>query len=312
MNVASQKISVVAVIGAGTMGPKIAYRCAVSGLQARLTDKFPQALANGKERIEGWIDKKLGPDEAARVRSRLTTTESLAKCLEGADLVIETVPEDLELKRRVLAEIDRLAPQAAFIATNSSSLPCSRMADATGRPEKVFNINFSQPEEESDLLVEVMRGQATAPETIVVAEGFVRSLKMVPIITYKEIMGFSFNRLWRAIKREVLHLVDGGHSDHQDLDRAWIMEFGTSFGPFGLMDIIGLDVVRDIENQYYLDSGEERDKPPKLLDEMIAQGRLGVKTGVGFYNYPNPAYHDPAWLKKQRPYAEDISSSLSA
>jgi len=88
------------------------------------------------------------------------------------------------------------------------------------------------------------------------------------------------------------------------------MEFGTPGGPFGFLDIIGLDVIRDIENKYYLASGQERDKPPKFLDEMVDQGRLGVKTGQGFYDYPDPAFNDPVWLKKQGPYAEDISAKL--
>jgi 3-hydroxybutyryl-CoA dehydrogenase len=134
---------------------------------------------------------------------------------------------------------------------------------------------------------------------------------MVPIVTYKEIMGFSFNRVWRAIKREALHLVDAGFSDFEDLDRAWMLEFGTPYGPFGLMDMIGLDVVRDIEMQYYFESREERDRPPKLLDDLIANGRLGVKTGRGFYSYPNPNYKDPNWLHKLGPWGEDLTSKLT-
>jgi 3-hydroxybutyryl-CoA dehydrogenase len=184
------------------------------------------------------------------------------------------------------------------------------MADALSRQEIFFNINFSNPHEPTDKLVELMRGAQTSNETLIAGAKFVRSLNMVPIVTYKEIMGFSFNRVWRAIKREVLHLVDQGYSDFQDIDRAWIMEFGTPFGPFGLMDIIGLDVVRDIEKQYYLDSGEERDKPPKLLDVMIDQGKLGVKSGEGFYAYPDPAYKNLHWLNKQGTYYEDISVKL--
>lgn len=135
------------------------------------------------------------------------------------------------------------------IQTNSSSPPCSQMANSLSRPERFFNINFSQPQDSTDKLVELMRGAKTGDEAMIVGEKFVRLLDMVPIITYREIMGFSFNRIWRAVKREALHLVDQGYSDYQDIDRAWMMEFGTPFGPFGLMDIIGLDVVRDIEAQ---------------------------------------------------------------
>ena len=226
------------------------------------------------------------------------------------DLVIETVPENLEIKRQVFGEIDRFASPQALIATNSSSLPCSRIADATRRPEKVFNINFADPTQ--DFEVEVMKGDQSATETLIAAERFCRSLKMVPIVTLKEIMGFSFNRIWRAIKREALHLVDGGYSSYEDIDRAWMLVFGTPYGPFGLMDMIGLDVVRDIEMQYYLDSGDESDKPPKLLDDLISQGSLGVKSGQGFYSYPDPDYKNKAWLHKEGPWAKDLYSKLSS
>jgi 3-hydroxybutyryl-CoA dehydrogenase len=133
---------------------------------------------------------------------------------------------------------------------------------------------------------------------------------MVPIVTEKEIMGFSFNRTWRAIKREVLHLVGGGYSNFEDIDRAWIMLFGTKWGPFGLMDDIGLDVIRDIENQYYEDSGEERDKPPQFLEDMIGRGRLGSKSGRGFYRHPNPEYLDEGWLTKEPPWTPVKKISL--
>jgi 3-hydroxybutyryl-CoA dehydrogenase len=286
-------------------------------METSIYDKYPEVLEKGGERVSEWLEERirqgcLSAEEAESARARMRLCSSLRECLEDADLAIETVPENLDLKRRVLAELDGLLPAEALVCTNSSSLPCSLMADALSRPERFFNINFSNPHEPTDKLVEIMRGAKTSPETLIAAEAFVRALDMVPIVTYKEIMGFSFNRVWRAIKREVLHLVDRGYSDYQDIDRAWIMEFGTPFGPFGLMDMIGLDVVRDIEEQYYLDSGDARDKPPRLLDEMIAQGRLGLKSGRGFYEYPDPAYEETEWLMKEGPYREDIGEKLEA
>jgi len=310
MIISQIEIKRVAVIGAGNQGPKIAYRCIVSGLEIILYDKFPKALEVGKERLLSYLDKELSVEKAAAARMKLIFTTSLAECVSNAELIIEAVPENVELKRQVWAEIDGMAPAGALICTNSSSLPCSRLADATSRPEKVFNINFSNPVH--DNLVEVMRGATTADETLIAGVNFVRSLNMVPIVTYKEIMGFSFNRVWRAIKLEVLHLVDQGYSDFQDIDRAWMLEFGTPFGPFGLMDTIGLDVVRDIEQKYYEDSQDEKDKPPKMLEDMIIRGHLGVKRGRGFYKYPNPAYKEPYWLTKQELYQEDIEAKMEA
>lgn len=290
------------------MGPRIAYRCAISGLHTFLTDRDPQALQKARNRIEGWltersIDRPLSTAEATSARTRLHFCNTLEQCLADVDLVIETVPENLNLKRQVFAEIDRVAPAGALLATNSSSIPCSRIADVTARPGKVFNINFSDPTR--DLLVEIMKGALTDDKTIGAAERFVRSLKMVPITTLKESPGFSFNRIWRAVKREALHLVADGYCSLEDIDRAWILDFGTKCGPFGLMDIVGIDIVRDIEMQYYLQSREEGDRPPQFLDDLIAQGRLGVKNGKGFYSYPNPEYKQPGWLLKEAPWTPD-------
>ena len=310
------ELSRIAIIGSGTMGAKISHRCIVSGLETRLYDKYPEALESAVAQIQEWLNERIQQghmttEQTKAARAKLHPCRTLSECLGGANLIIETVPENLELKRQVLAEIDDLLPPEAYVCSNSSSLPCSKMANALSRAERFFNINFSMPQEPTDKLVELMRGEKTADEALVAGENFVRLLDMVPIVTYREIMGFSFNRVWRAIKREVLHLVDQGYSDYQDIDRAWMMEFGTPFGPFGLMDIIGLDVVRDIEEQYYLDSGEQRDKPPKILDEMISHGKLGVKSGRGFYSYPDPAYKERAWLLKEEPYREDIKVKLS-
>jgi 3-hydroxybutyryl-CoA dehydrogenase len=243
-------VSRVSIVGSGTMGARIAYRCIVSGLETSLYDKYPTALESAVHRIgtllaERARDCELPQDQAEASRSRLRVCSALEDCVNDADIVIEAVPENLNLKRAIFAELDRAAPAKAVIATNSSSIPCSQIADATRRPSKVFNINFSDPT--MDHLVEIMKGAQTSEETIAIGEQFVRTLHMVPIITWKEIRGFTFNRIWRAIKREALHLVAGGYSSFDDIDRAWMLEFGTPHGPFGLMYKIGLDVVRDID-----------------------------------------------------------------
>ena len=146
-------------------------------------------------------------------------------------------------------------------------------------------------------MVELMRGTATSDETMERARRFVRSIDMVPLIVHGQSTGFIFNRIWRAIKKECLRVVDSGVASHEDVDRAWMISAGMPIGPFGRMDVIGLDVVRDIELVYYDESGDPSDAPPRVLLEKIEQGELGVKTGVGFYTYPNPAYEDPSWLR---------------
>jgi 3-hydroxybutyryl-CoA dehydrogenase len=285
------------------MGARIAYRCVLSGLDTYLYDTLPEALEKALDGIRDWLRNRGSTQaEPGSAWPALHPCDSLEDCVRDVPLIVETVPESLELKRQVFAEIDQLAPAGAYVATNSSSIPCSRIADATRRPERIFNINFNDPLQ--DDLVEVMKGAQTSDEAVAAGVSFVRSLGMVPIVTYKEIMGFSHNRVWRAVKRETLHLVADGYSNYEDLDRAWMLEFGMSYGPFGLMDRIGLDVIRDIETQYYLDSGDVRDKPPQMLEDMVSRGQLGVKTGQGFYTYPNPDYEQPAWLRKEPPWDE--------
>jgi 3-hydroxybutyryl-CoA dehydrogenase len=299
----------VAIVGAGTMGRRIAFQCARTGMPCRIYDVLPEALEGASPQIRGWLEEKLGTDGAADAMTRIEICDDLARCLDGVDLVIENVPENLEIKRAVFAELDRLAPAHTLLATNSSSLPASRMATATGRPDKVFNVNFGNPPED-ELLVEMMAAEGVPSAVLEAGEDFLKAIGTVPIVTRKEIMGFSMNRVWRAIKKETLHLVGDGYSDFEDLDRAWRLVFGSRLGPFGIMDEIGLDVVRDIEQQYYEDSGEERDRPPDFLERMVAEGRLGVKTGRGFYSHPNPEYEVEGWLEKRSPWSPDKTVDL--
>lgn len=305
----SPEIKRVGIVGAGTMGTRIAFQCALSGKEVYLFDISPQVLDQAMEMTKGWITERADPERAAPAVSLLHPCTSLGDCLASVDLVIETVPEDLELKRQVFSEIDQLAPAHVLIGTNSSSLPSSRIAGATGRPDKVFNINFNDPLCD-ELLVEIMGHAETAEETMAAAEAFVRSIKLVPVITKREIMGFAFNRIWRAIKKEALHVVAAGYADFEDMDRAWMLSFSVPRGPFGRMDEIGLDVIHHIELQYYLESGDESDKPPKFLEEFLNEGRLGVKSGKGFYSYPNPEYKQPGWLRKEAPWRPEQSIKL--
>ncbi|MCW4036447.1 MAG: 3-hydroxyacyl-CoA dehydrogenase family protein, partial [Candidatus Bathyarchaeota archaeon] len=195
--------------------------------------------------------------------------------------------------------LDNVCDEHTILATNSSSIRVSMIEGATGRPDRVINMHFySFPSRRS--IVELMRGASTSDETMERARRFAIEIGMVPIKVMKESTGFVFNRVWRAIKRECLHLVDDGIASFEDVDRIWMILYDREIGPFGMMDRIGLDVVRDIEMVYYGESGDERDRPPRLLLEKIERGELGVKTGKGFYTYPEPAFQDPSWLRKGR------------
>ena len=183
------EINHVGIVGAGTTGPRIAFQCALWGKEVYLFDIRQQRLEQAMDEIRSWFAERPDPEKAEAAFSRLHGCTNLVDCVANVELVIEAVPEDLELKRQVFAEIDRLAPANVLIGTNSSSIPSSRLADATSRPDKVFNINLNDPLEES--LVEIMGNAQTTKEAIAAAEGFARSIKMVPVVTKREIMGFT-------------------------------------------------------------------------------------------------------------------------
>ena len=297
-----KKINAVAIIGAGVQGVQIAFRSAVYGKTVSVFDISQDMLGNADTRVKGWLQDyvcagKLTDAESEQAYRRIKYYTSLQQCLEGVDLTIEVVPDKLELKQKVWAEIDSLAPPEMLLTTNSSSLKSSSIYTDVARKDKTYNLNFMTPVK--DDLVEVMWNDQTSKETKALAMGFLLDLKLVPIVTKKEIKGFSHNRVWRAIKKETLKLWSQGYCDYEDLDRAFMLEFSTTFGPFGLMDIVGLDVIRDIEISYFNESGDPTDQPPQKLIEFIEAGKLGVKSGEGFYKYPDPAYHSRDWLYKK-------------
>lgn len=291
----------VCIVGAGFMGAQIGLRCAIHGYTVRLVDNAVEQLQRAAQSQAQELDERLEKqqitaEERAATLNRIHFTTSMRAGTSEADLVIEAVPEVLELKREVFAQLDAVCPEHTILSTNSSSIRISAIEDATRRPDKVLNMHFYAPVAQRTM-VELMRGTATSDETVQTARQFARTIDMTPLVVRKESTGFIFNRVWRAIKKECLHVVDEGVASHEDVDRAWMIAFGGSEGPFGMMDIIGLDVVRDIEMVYYRESGDPSDAPPRILLDKIERGELGVKTGKGFYSYPDPPFQSPGWLK---------------
>lgn len=293
----------VCVVGCGTMGWQIALQCAVYGHSVSLTDLSSEALSRAHTLQESELQhrvrtKSMDREGMQASLGRLKPVEDLSVATAEADIVIEAVSEDLALKRKVFAELDRLCPPRTILATNSSSIRSSAVEDATKRPANVLNAHFYSPVWQRPL-VELMRGTHTSEDTIQRMRRFCMSFGMTVVVVQKESTGFIFNRVWRAIKKEAMHLVDDGVASVEDVDRAWMIVVGTPIGPFGLMDMVGLDVVRDIELVYHAESNSPTDLPPKLLLDKIAKGELGQKAGRGFYQYPNPAYLDGGWLAKK-------------
>jgi len=295
------EIKNIAVVGLGTLGAQIAVQAAAYGYPVRGYDRDPEMFRKTIEKTKGIMAAlRKGPtvprEEWEKAVEKVGIAESLAEAVKDADLVIEAVPEVLELKRKVFAEIDSLAPGGALIATNSSSIPVSRIEDATGRPEKCLNIHFYQPAV-SFVLCDIMGGTKTSPDVFDAVRKFIRSLDLIPLTVKKEILGFCFNSIWRAVKKQALYMWGNGFVDLQDIDRAWISFTGMPQGPFAMMDMVGLDVVYDIEMSYYNDSKDPKDMPPRALKDMIDRKELGMKTGKGFYSYPNPDWARPDFLK---------------
>lgn len=285
----------VAVIGAGTMGRQIALQIARFGFPVALQDIKTSALREAAKAQRGqaaeWVAAgDLAGWEEAGICQRLAYESDLATALRGVDLAIEATPERLEVKRAVFAAVDALAPARAIIATNSSSMRVSALEDATGRPERVANFHFYLPVWESPM-VEVGGGSRTRLDVLEALTRFARAIQILPLRVNRESTGFVFNRVWRAVKKEVMRVADSGVASIEDIDRAWMIKFGREKPPpFAQMDRIGLDVIRDIELHYAAESGDPSDMPRPILTDRVERGDLGVKTGSGFYDYPNPTW----------------------
>ena len=282
----------ISVIGLGTLGTQIAIQAAAYGHHVSGFDPDRTAFQRMLMKVrEAMRMTRKGPtfpvDEWESHAAKVDRHEDLAGALRNADLVIEVVPENLATKRAVFAELDRLAPREAILATNSSTMPISRIESATKRPERCVNIHFYQPAVGMNM-ADVMGGTATTPETLAAAREFVRSVRCVPLAVQKEVLGFCFNSVWRAARRQSLYLWANGFVDFRDIDRAWMVFTGMTYGPFFLLDLVGLDVVLAVEGIYFKDSGDPRDEPPAALAAMVERGELGVKSGKGFYSYPDP------------------------
>ena len=305
----ARELQAAAVIGAGTMGRQIAAVIAASGRPVRIWDADPGMLAAARERIAE--ETRTLPDlpryahhqchlrppaDVDVLIERITVAESLPNAVSGADIVIEAVREDLDTKLELFTELSRMAPEA-ILTTNSSSLPSSQIAPAVADPGRLLNTHFFAPVW-SRPMVELMGCGVTRPEVMDAVERFGKSLGLVPAIVRGDSKGFIINRVWRAVKRESLRVVDEGHADPADVDRLWMLFFGTPYGPFGIMDMVGLDVVSDIETSYQRVATDPADQPSAILHEKLSEGSLGEKSGRGFYSHPDPEYIRPGWLTR--------------
>ena len=278
-----------AVIGGGSMGAQIAQQAALHGVEVRLQDISPEQLAraeaSNRSLLQRRVDRgRMAAEEMEAALGRVRPTNGLAEAAADADLVIEAIVEQLEPKRQVFAELDRLAPAHAILASNSSTMGISKLADATGRPDRCCNMHFFYPPLVMEL-VEVVRGPRTSDETVERAMAFAREMGRTPVLLNREIDGFIVNRILHAATQEAYRLLDAGVASFQDIDTAVEKGLNWPMGPFRLGDFSGLDVTYNARLHMYRVTGDERYKPSPQLEAKVRAGKLGRKTGEGWYTY---------------------------
>lgn len=295
-------INHVAVIGAGTMGAQIAQQCALHGVATRLFDLEPsqltRAIESNRKHLSRRVDKgTLSAGDAEAAIARVETSNDLASAVGAADLVIEAVIEDVEVKRALFADLDRCARPDAILASNSSTMTISEIsAELPGR-ERTLALHFFNPVLVMRL-VEIAPAPYTRPELVDVAAQFCRDIDREPVVMHREVAGLLVNRVLWALRREAMWLADNGYADPQDIDRAIKLGLNHPMGPFELVDFNGLDVALLAQKHRYAKSGDEADRPPRILEELVAQGHLGRKSGRGFYDYADRPATEP---KKENP-----------
>ncbi|MBW1735389.1 MAG: 3-hydroxyacyl-CoA dehydrogenase family protein [Deltaproteobacteria bacterium] len=280
-------IKKVFVAGSGAMGSGIVQSCAQAGYSVKIMDMDESAVKKALAGIE-WSLKKL--EEKNRFKEawqdillRIEHASSLSEAGD-ADMVIEAIFENLEPKQRLFADLEAVCPGHTIFSTNTSSIPVTEIASAVRTPERVVGIHFFNPVHRMKL-VEVVKGLLTSEETVSMAAEFARTLGKEPVVVNRDSAGFIVNRINGMAFLEALRLVEKGIAEAEDIDKAVRLGLGHPMGPFELMDMVGLDIVLNARMGVYNETRDLNHFPPNILRRMVKAGRLGRKTGKGFYDY---------------------------
>jgi 3-hydroxybutyryl-CoA dehydrogenase len=277
-----------AVIGAGLMGSGIAQVAAQAGWSVVLRDLDAAATGRGVAAIEKSLGKfaakgAITEEDAAAALGRITTATDLEAAAD-ADIVVEAVFEQLEIKQEVFRALDGICKDGVVLATNTSAIPVTSIAVATSRPESVVGTHFFSPVPMMKLC-ELVRGYKTSDETLATAKAFAEEVGKTTIVVNRDVAGFVTTRLISALVVEAVKLLESGVASAEDIDTACRLGFGHPMGPLATSDLTGVDVLLHASRNIYTDTADEKFFPPELLQRMVAAGDLGRKTGRGFYSY---------------------------
>jgi 3-hydroxybutyryl-CoA dehydrogenase len=280
-------IEKVAVLGAGTMGHGIAQVSAAAGYQVSMRDIDDAALDKGMAGIDKSLDKlvskgRMEADAAKALRAKIATTTSLEEAIEGADVIVEAIPEKMSLKVETFEALGKHGKADALLATNTSSLSVTEIAAASGAPERVVGLHFFNPVPIMKLL-EIVRGLSTSDETIERARFYGDAIGKESVVV-NDWPGFATSRLGIILGCEAIRMVEQGVASPADIDKAMKLGYRHPMGPLELTDLVGLDVRLHIMEHLHRELGEQF-RPPALLRQMVRAGKLGRKAGEGFYSY---------------------------
>ena len=281
-------VRTVAVIGAGTMGAGIAQVCAQTGWQTNLFDAYPEGLERGMNTINEFWDNgiargKTTPEQKEEWSANIHTFSDMRNAVKDVDLVIEAVPEIMEIKARIFHVLSIETKEDCILATNTSSLSISDIAQASDRPDKVIGMHFFNPVPIMELL-ELVCHDGCSEETIALAQAAGEAMKKTTILV-KDIPGFATSRLGVVLGNEAIRMLADGVASAEDIDKAMVLGYKHPMGPLRLTDLVGLDVRRDILLNLQQSFNDDRYAPHPLLEEMVAKGHLGKKSGQGFFDW---------------------------
>jgi len=288
-------IRTVAVIGAGTMGAGIAQVCAQTGWETRLYDAFSEGLQKGMDSIHSFWDKgiargKTTEQQKSEWSANLSSHEEMSEAVSGADLVIEAVPEVMDLKQSIFQQLEQMAPRYAVLATNTSGLQIGEIASATGCPERVIGMHFFNPVPLMSLL-ELVRHESCSDDTVAFAQSIGSSMGKETILV-SDVPGFATSRLGVVLGNEAIRMLADGVASASDIDTAMRLGYKHPMGPLELSDLVGLDVRRDILNNLAEAFDDERYLPHPMLDRLVEAGDLGKKVGKGIYEWSQDGKSD--------------------